>query len=326
MKYDFPREISEAIENSLTKKHRNALKAARESTSELYLKSSTNKIKGTRELTESEELAYLAARMPATYAANIKTLEIILPFLNSMSIRSLVDIGCGPGTASLAAVSRLSGISRVHLIERSQYFLNHAQMGIKMISASQQITIGQSLGDLFSTNFPTSDLVVASYVFNEISDANRSTVIEKAYGAAQKALLIIEPGTTEGFNNLISIRDQLIRAGASILAPCTHTKECPMIQLKKWCHFRVRFNRTKLHREIKSTELSYEDEPFAFLLCSKEPQPIPQHRLTSFPYKEKGFVKIEVCSSDGQLSNLRILKRNRPEFSKIKDLTWGDSF
>ena len=50
------------------------------------------------------------------------------------------------------------------------------------------------------------DLVIASYVLNEIEEKTREQILEKLWQATNKILLIIEPGTPEGYKEINSIR------------------------------------------------------------------------------------------------------------------------
>ena len=70
------------------------------------------------------------------------------------------------------------------------------------------------------------DLVISSYVLNEIKSENRNQILEKLWNSTGKLLLIIEPGTQEGYNQIKEIRDYFIKKGANIVAPCAHEKEC----------------------------------------------------------------------------------------------------
>lgn len=323
MRYDLPLDLVEFIETSLHSSRTSLLRAARESTSELYLETGD---KSTRELSDDEQKAYLAARMPATYASNIRVHELIAPLISNFNIKSILDLGAGPGTATLAALKNLPNISEINLIERSKLFLKCASDLIRNSTPTRDLKISTQERSATDTLLPKSDLVIASYFFNELSEADVTLMTQKAFEATQQFLLFVEPGTTPAFKNLLVIRSLLINMGAYIVAPCTHSRPCPMADSKKWCHFRVRFNRTRLHRAIKDGQVSYEDEPFSFLLVSKTPLQIPDNRITSYPSREKGFTTVETCSKDGNLCEQKIMKRNKELYLSIKDLTWGDSF
>ena len=75
--------------------------------------------------------------------------------------------------------------------------------------------------------------------------AGQIEVLKKAWDAA-KVLVIVEPGTPRGFENILKAREQLIQWGGKMIAPCPHVKQCPMKD--KWCHFSVRLERTREHR------------------------------------------------------------------------------
>ena len=97
-----------------------------------------------------------------------------------------------------------------------------------------------------------------------LGEPERSRLVEKAWEATSRALLLVEPGTPAGFEIIRAAREQLIAAGAFIGAPCPHETPCPMAA-GDWCHFAVRVERTRLHRQAKGGDLGYEDEKFSFV-------------------------------------------------------------
>ncbi len=54
--------------------------------------------------TEEDALAYALARMPATFAAAEAVFERLVESIPGFAPDSLLDVGCGPGTVSFAAV------------------------------------------------------------------------------------------------------------------------------------------------------------------------------------------------------------------------------
>lgn len=94
------------------------------------------------------------------------------------------------------------------------------------------------------------DMVISSYVLNEMTGSAGKTVISKLWNCADKLLVIIEPGTPKGFDVIKYAREQLLNLGAHIVAPCPHEQEC-RIKSDDWCHFTCRVQRSKLHKLIK---------------------------------------------------------------------------
>ena len=50
------------------------------------------------------------------------------------------------------------------------------------------------------------------------------------------------------------------------MAPCPHNAACPMNE-DDWCHFSGRVSRSRIHRQLKSGELGYEDEVLVHSRC-----------------------------------------------------------
>src|SRR5262249_23081192 len=106
---------------------------------------------------------------------------------------------------------------------------------------------------------PAADLVIASFVIAEIAEP--SSVVTKLYAATTDVLVLIEPGTPQGFDRIRDARAQLLEQGAHILAPCTHANACPMGG-SDWCHFTQRLPRSRDHMQAKGASVPYEDERY----------------------------------------------------------------
>src|SRR6202011_2337019 len=118
------------------------------------------------------------------------------------------------------------------------------------------------------------DLVVASYLIGEISDAERKALGELMWTKTRDTLLIVEPGTPAGYARILALRAQLIASGAHVAAPCPHNDKCPL-QAPDWCHFTQRLPRSRAHQQIKGVELPFEDEKFIYVALARAP--VAQH-------------------------------------------------
>jgi ribosomal protein RSM22 (predicted rRNA methylase) len=178
--------------------------------------------------------------------------------------------------------------------------------------------------------FPSHDAVVLSYVLNELSLKDQIHVLKMAYGAADKLLILIEPGTPEGYGRILTARHLLIELGANILAPCPHKAPCPLAPAfkegKDWCHFRVRIPRGKYHRRAKQGVLSYEDEKYSYLVVAPTPHPVPKARIIKAPIKRTGHVILDLCTESGELERLTISKSAGSTYQKARDTDWGDEW
>jgi ribosomal protein RSM22 (predicted rRNA methylase) len=135
-------------------------------------------------------------------------------------------------------------------------------------------------------------------------------------------LLIVEPGTPAGFQNLMEARKILLSAGAHIAAPCPHEGECHMAE-GDWCHFACRVQRSQLHRRLKGGEAPYEDEKFAYMAFTREPGLPVQYRILRHPQVRTGHVMVTVCGKDG-IQTRTVSRKEGALYRQMRDSGAGD--
>jgi len=274
---------------------------------------------------DAHRAAYLAVRLPATYAVNERVFSEVQLCSPQAEITSLLDIGAGPGTALFAAAEIFSALERATLLESDD---NWISLGKKLAAPSpfaavcQAQWVRQDLRSGFSSGIH--DLVVMSYVLGELNTAAAEAVIRKAWTCARKFLVIIEPGTPRGFAGINTARASLITGGAEVLAPCPHNHACPMAAAADWCHFAQRVERTSRHRQLKGGELGYEDEKFSYLVASRERPKIFFPRVLRHPGKHSGHIQLELCMPEGQIERTTITRSNKSAYRLARKTTWGD--
>jgi ribosomal protein RSM22 (predicted rRNA methylase) len=100
---------------------------------------------------------------------------------------------------------------------------------------------------------------------------------------------------------------------------------CPFaLDMEGWCHFSVRLERTKLHKQLKGAALGYEDEKFTYLIAGRRPLAGAQARIIGYPRIGK-VIGLSLCKSDGALENAQIAKRDE-RYKAAKKSRWGDVF
>lgn len=265
--------------------------------------------------THDERLSYLLARFPATYAACQAVLKRLHP---ELPITSMLDLGCGPGTASLTAHSLFPALSSFTLIEQDQEMLALAKGLLEENGLAPEVI----QGNLLNMHFTHTDLVMLSYVLTEFQRAQQLQILEKTWEATQVALVVIIPGALKHFEDFLTLRDHLIRMGAHIAAPCPNHLPCPMADSKDWCHFKARVQRTSIHRKLKQGTLNYEDEPYSYLIATRPPTQPAQGRIIKRPLEKSGHVILDVCT-EGKLER-KVISRKDPSYKSIKKLSLGD--
>jgi ribosomal protein RSM22 (predicted rRNA methylase) len=267
--------------------------------------------------------AYLAARVPATFAANQRVMEEMREVVPDFVPTSLLDIGAGPGTASWAAVASWPSLAKIVQCEQDASFAEVAQA----LNAGSGIDALQSARLLRSAEraLPIderADLVIASYMLAELPlEAMRETAL-RLWTRSEKVLLLIEPGTPQGFARLRVVRDVLLGTGAQVIAPCTHQLACPMAG-NDWCHFKVRLARSRAHMHAKGAIVPFEDEPFSYLVLGRELVAPKGGRIIAPTNVSKIRARLRLCA-DGQIKDQDIAARDKPAYKRAKKVAWGE--
>ena len=273
--------------------------------------------------TEIDALAYALARMPATYAAIAASLTALTDVRPEFAPQSLLDIGAGPGTATWAAAEAFASLGQFALVDANAAL---RELAIELTQSSPRLSgLRYEKGDarkLAEAQQPT-DLVIASYVINELADTDRAALADIMWSKTRDTLLIVEPGTPAGYARIIDVRARLIAQGAHVIAPCPHDAACPLVA-PDWCHFSQRLSRSRTHRHLKGAELPYEDERFSYVVLSRSPLPKHPSRVLAEPQVTKIAVTAKLCTNLG-VDIANIPHRNKESYKQAKRWRWGDA-
>jgi ribosomal protein RSM22 (predicted rRNA methylase) len=300
-----PSDLQQAIDQIVEHTSHASLKKARELLSLDYKQGKTSPFSD-----EAKSLAYLGARMPATFGAVHKVLMQV-PF----PIRHLLDLGAGPGTAAWAASEIFPDLQKITLIEQSKEAIS---LGKRLAQNRPVLQAADWIQGSLPCPIPEADAAIFSYVLNELADPVRT--IREVWKKIP-LLILVEPGTPKGFQIIREARQMLIDEGAFILAPCTHRLKCP-ISGSDWCHFAARIERSKLHRMLKEGSLGYEDEKFSYLIASRKEGEKFAGRIIRRPEKGSGFVKLTVCT--GGIEKITVTRSQKEIYKRARDAEWGE--
>ena len=264
-------------------------------------------------------LAYLHVRLPATYAACSLALSYCAEALPEFIPQSLLDLGSGPGSAILAAQQQFPSLLRVVAIERDNEL---AKLATTVLSG----TIDHRSSDIRTAAFERSDLIIAAYCLGEIAAKERLSLIDRGWSATAGLLLVVEPGTPEGYGRILAVRDHLLKTGAQIVAPCPHTQRCPMQGTTDWCHFAARVERTSLHRQLKSGSLGHEDEKFSYVAFTRSPAHLPESRIVRHPQQHGGHIKLQLCHDGERIREAVVTRSEKRSYRAARRAHWGDAW
>ncbi|MDI3419981.1 small ribosomal subunit Rsm22 family protein [Streptomyces luteolus] len=273
----------------------------------------------------SDVVAYAAYRMPATFEAVRSALDAFAAAApEDWSPGSHVDIGGGTGAATWAVSATWPQRRPVTVLDWAEPALalgRELAESNPLLSAArwQRSRIGAAL------TIESTDLVTISYVLGELTEDDRRSVVDAAADAGE-TVVIIEPGTPDGYARVIEARDRLIAAGLRVAAPCPHSAACPIEPGKDWCHFSSRVSRSSLHRRVKGGTLAYEDEKFSYVAATRLPATPAPARIVRRPQIRKGQVLLDLCVRDEALTRTTVTKRHGPRYKEARNAEWGDAW
>lgn len=270
---------------------------------------------------KTEMIAYIQARFPATYAVldHILTGEI----QNKRKISSVLDLGAGPGTGTLAALNHFS-IKQACLVEQTPELAQGSTA--VLASCFPECDVRVNSESVHNATFPEADLVILSYLLTEMSESQALAVYEASLKSTKIYNLVVLPGTTVAFKLLLQLRARAIALGYHVVAPCPHMEKCPMSdKADQWCHFRQRVQRSRAHQDIKKGSIGYEDEPYCYLLVAPNADVhIDYGRIINSPRQRPGHIYLDVCGRSGLVETKCITKKDKTMYKILKDLNWGD--
>ncbi|MBR0795585.1 SAM-dependent methyltransferase [Bradyrhizobium jicamae] len=273
--------------------------------------------------TETDALAYALARMPATYAAVVASINALTEVRPDFAPTSLLDVGAGPGTASWAAAEVFPSLQDFTLLDANDALRT---LALELTRRSHRLRgVAYELGQARTcvAHADAADLVIGSYVINEIGDTERAELADAMWEKTRDTLLVVEPGTPAGYARIISLRARLIAAGAHVAAPCPHDGPCPLVA-PDWCHFSQRLQRSRAHKQLKGAELPFEDERFAYVALTRAPAATRPARVLAQPMVGKVEISAKLCTAEG-VAIAKVPRRAKADYALARRWRWGDA-
>lgn len=272
---------------------------------------------------EADALAYALARMPATYAAVTASLHALIEIRPDFAPNSLLDIGAGPGTATWAAAEAFPSLRHFTLLDANDALRTLALDLARDSTRLRNISYERGEARIALAKADAADLVVASYMINEIGDAEQRALTELMWEKTLDTLLVVEPGTPAGYTRIIALRNHLIALGAHVAAPCPHDGQCPL-EPPDWCHFSQRLQRSRAHMQVKGAEVPFEDERFSYVALTRAPVASHPSRVLAQPDVSKVEIAAKLCTTEG-LSFTKVPRRAKADYAAARRWRWGDA-
>ena len=315
---NLPNRLLDAINDELYGHSFSKLSETAKAVSDNY-RSMTGVVKG-----KDEVKAYVAYRMPGTFSALHHVFDKISKRMPDFKPESLLDVGAGPGTSLWASSLVFDTLRKFSLYEHEYDMILAGKRMLEYLNEEEEYDIHWNRADITKdTTLEKMDIVVASYVLNEIDKDKRQELVKKLWECTNHVLVLIEPGSKAGFSIIDECRNLLINSGGYVIAPCTHNNSCPM-EKDDWCHFSARVNRSDFLRYAKGGTLPYEDEKFSYVCLSKREYICEAEGVVVFPPKpRKGHIILDLCTKDGIVKKT-FSKKDGEVYKKARDLSLGD--
>ncbi|EJF89224.1 small ribosomal subunit Rsm22 family protein [Bartonella tamiae] len=314
---DLKKAIDELLRNiSLAKLEEESLRLSHRYRSEL--------LDGTAHLNSAQAaLAYVAARFPATYGAVFSVFNHVIHALPDFSPLTQLDVGSGPATAVLAAKALFPSINYAEMTDYSEPIQKIAQCLINQSFDYKTQWHLTSIQKIKNEDLNNADLVTLAYVLDELKESEQDQLIELLWQKTEHILIIVEPGTPNGWRRLMRQRQRLITWGGFVVAPCPHQNPCALAK-PDWCHFSVRIERSRIHRQTKKADVPYEDEKYHYIAVSKFPIDHNHQRVLRRPLRSGRRVDLKLCLPNGDVKHEIVSKKETSRYHQARRCEWGD--
>jgi ribosomal protein RSM22 (predicted rRNA methylase) len=266
--------------------------------------------------------AYALYRMPATFKAATAALGALADRMPRWAPAAHIDVGGGTGAAAWAVAAIWKGApgeSRSTVLDWAEPAL---ALGSELAAGALPGTRWRCERINSRLELPDTDLVTVSYVLGELTGADRRSVVAAA-ARAGRAVVLIEPGTPDGYLRIRAAREQLVEAGFRVGAPCPHSGACPIVPGGDWCHFAARVSRSSLHRRVKGGTLPYEDEKYSYVAAVRGDALPAGSRIVRRPQIRKGRVLLDLCAEAGTLHRETVTRRHGALYRAARNADWG---
>jgi len=291
--------------------------------------------------------AYLLYFLPINYAKTRYVLEKIPEKFWRRDKFRVLDLGCGPGSASLAFAGMLSEKNpgaelELVLVEQNANILKDAQRLLEAAAPGLKLQVRAFPLWLHGFRFQGKyDLILMSHVLNELVQLSAQDRAEwlsprlDEHLAEDGLVALLEPALRRPTRELMALRDHLVESGElGVLAPCLHDQVCPMLAATRgdWCHFYVDWEEPEYLRELD--RLVKNDNRFlkvAYLLLGRKeawqearPQDRELFRVVSNRMQTRGKIEVVLCGAPGRLSLYRLDRERRAENRDLDEVHRGD--
>ncbi|XP_042228424.1 methyltransferase-like protein 17, mitochondrial [Homarus americanus] len=296
---------------------------------------------------EHKSAAYVVARLAPDFASLVRILREIKKRDTQFSPHTMLDFGSGIGSGMWAVDNIWPGICKEAVcVDCSSEMNNLADKLLRGGDPDSPRTV-RAGGTFFKQFLPMSDvlkydIVLCSRSLFELPDmASRLRTIDILWRKTAGYLIIVEPGTNEGYRLVLEARDYILelsrRASEEeeanphgyVFSPCAHDMFCPRFfdGSNTPCNFEVNYQPFTFGRKTNTQKDRFS---YVVLKQGKRSDSTEQQwpRLVRSPLHRKKHVICRVCTKYGTLQELTVTKQRHGKgcYRLSKNTSWGDLF
>lgn len=262
----------------------------------------------------------------------------------------ILDIGSGPGTATLGvldffSMQEMRPILEFTAVDPVAENLKDAEALFKD-RGSKEATLTtlksgiEKMENLIKGQF---DIIILSNLLNEVAHNDAGRIQKRVeilknlinrFLSADGSCIIIEPALRETSREMLMVRDGLLDEGLHIYSPCLMGGKCPALENPKdWCHEDVPWEPPAIVKELdRLTGMRKDSLKFSYLILRKDGISLTDiygedsYRVVSEPLISKGKMEFHVCGKGGRRLITRLDKDKTPLNEVFDDLRRGDVF
>ncbi len=264
----------------------------------------------------------------------------------------ILDVGSGPGTATLGALDFFSRQGKRPLLQftavdqvgenlkdaenlfRSWRNRTGINASLRTIKSAVEKAMDRPAGDRY-------DIIVLSNVMNELFHGNEDRIAKRTLFlknilsrllAPDGSCIIIDPALRETSRELLMVRDSLLEEGFSIYSPCLGGGNCPALaNPRDWCHEDIPWDPPEIVKEIDShIGLRKDSLKFTYLVLRKDGLSLADiyggnvFRVVSEPLVSKGKIEFYLCGKGERRLIMRLDKDKTASNKTFENMSRGN--
>lgn len=292
--------------------------------------------------------AYLLYFLPINFAKAAYVFKGIPQSFWQKKNYRILDLGCGPGSATLAFLTKLQEMQssaeiELTLVDQNKNILKDAQTLINSLGKSPRIKIQTVPREARHFRWVGNyDLILMSHMLNEwvqYSAIDRAAWLLpnlQNHLTPSGILAILEPALKRPTRELMALRDHLVESKERVvLSPCLHEEICPMLAATKhdWCHFYLDWEEPVYMKELD--RLVKNDNRFlkvAYLLLGNRhayEKILPREQRNLFKVVSnrmatRGKTELVLCGLPGRIKLSRLDRDRSPTNAEMDTTRRGD--